>query len=399
MKIFLADTSFPLSKQDNAGMSVKCVAWQLQKNGIELVSQPHNADLIFLSSVHPLTAPYAERLKSYKIPIVFGGFGALSPSIYLNFCDFVVLGDGDRVFKEMAKGGHFEDLPNVLTKGKASVDIDQNFPFDCPPIQQEDGSYSVWCGRGCKNKCFFCQTGWALMYKENPVPPIYIANGLLKQGKKISYLSNDLLQHTFYSSLPNVMHGSYSIKFLKKNGLPPARLIRIGVEGVSQRLRTLVNKPIMTDDLVKCSSWLNQNKKGVRWFLIAGLPTEQASDWEELKDAVMFWKKITPKGVLELSFTAWCPDPATPLAIMPLNDQYYEHFLSFKEWFFSGIGFSNKIKLYSPQAPEKRLEKAIFSMNLEKEQLYSGGYWGGNDVVNYPYKKQVREFSQKIYLN
>ena len=390
MKVCVIDTSFPLEKQQNRGMAVKCVLWQLSKYDIEVTENLLSADLFLLSSVHPLTAKYGERLKKYKKPIIFGGAGALSPSAYLHFGDFVVCGDGDAVFKALSKGRDISSLPNVLVHGKKNVEIDQSFPFQCPPIQQEDGSFSVWCGRGCKNKCYFCQTGWALEFQENPISPEYIARNLIKQGRKISYLSNDLLQHSFYEKLPAVAHGSYSIRFMKKNGLPPARLIRIGVEGISERLRTFVNKPISREDLVKCSSWLNQNKKGVRWFLIAGLPTETADDWEELKDSIMFWKKITPIGVLELSFTAWCPDPATPLAVMPLNDDYYERFLGFKEWFFSGVGFSNKIKLYAPQSPKTRLEKAMFSMDIEKDTLYRGGYKeNGNSIVNYPYKKAV----------
>lgn len=397
MKIFIADTTFPINQQSNAGMSVKCVKWQLQKYQIDVINDPSQSDYIFLSSVHPVTAKYGEKLKRYKKPIVFGGAGTLSPSAYLHYGDFVVLGDGENVFQYMAEGKDISALSNVLVSGKKEVEINQHFPFNCPPIQQEDGSFSVWCGRGCKNKCYFCQTGWALKYQENPSSP-FVANGLLKQGHKISYLSNDLLQHSFYKLLPSVLHGSYSIRFIQKNGLPPARLIRIGVEGISERLRTLVNKPISFDDIVKCTSWLNQNKKGVRWFLIAGLPTEQTDDWEELKESVMMWKKITPKGVLELSFTAWCPDPATPFATMPLDDSYYDRFLSFKEWFFSGVGFSNRIKLYSPQNPKTRLDKAIHSMDSDKQSLYSGGNFGGNNIVNYPFKPLAQKIAKELLL-
>lgn len=398
MKICVLDSAFPLNKQLSAGMAVKTVLWQMEKIGIQTTTDPKLADLICISSVHPITAKYANKFKKLNKPIIFGGAGCLSPAYYLNYGDYVILGDGENVFNHIKNKGlkDIELLDNVLVKGKKSVKINQDFPFNAPVIQQEDGAYSIWCGRGCKNKCFFCQTGWALEYQENPTPPIDKAKTLIKNGKKISYLSNDVLQHTFYDKLPKVEHGSYSIKYMAKHGLPPARLIRIGVEGVSERLRAFVNKPISKNDLIKATAWLNQNKKGVRWFMIAGLPSETKEDWNELKDAIMQWKKYTDRGVLELSFTAWCPDPATPLSTCKLDDSYYDNFNEFKEWFFSGIGYSNRIKLYNPQSPVTRLEKAICSMDLSKEELYMGGSLGGNSVVEYPYKTQVLKIIDKL---
>jgi len=397
MKFFLADTSFPLKKQSSAGMGMKCVQWQLLQHSADIVRDPRQADWIFLSSVHPQTAIYARKFRGMKGKVIFGGPGALSPSYYLHFANYVCVGDSQKLVKSIINCQEIEPLDNVLTENKESVTVDENFPFQCPPIQQEDGSFSVWCGRGCKNNCYFCHTGWALTYKESPNHPENIAKGLLARGSKISYLSNDLLQHSFYAKLPHVAHGSYSVRFLRKNGLPPARLVRLGVEGVSSRLRTYVKKPISFDDLVKCTSWLNQNKKGVRWFLIAGLPTETSEDWTELKSAIMMWKKITPKGVLELSFTAWCPDPSTPLAIMPLNDDYYQNFVEFREWFFRGVGFSNRIKLYQPRKPESRLKMAVCSMDSNKQSLNSGGIWGGNSIVQYPFKNKVRKLGDNLF--
>lgn len=130
--------------------------------------------------------------------------------------------------------------------------------------------------------------------------------------------------------------------------------------------------------------------------MIAGLPGETKDDWEELKDVVLRWKSITSKGVLALSFTAFSPDPATPLSIEPITDDYWDYFLDFKEWFFGGKGWSNRIKLMNPQQPKTRMQKAIFSMGLSEQQLRRGGYFSPNwERLSYPYKQKVEQKMRK----
>lgn len=378
-------------------MSVKCLEWLCQKHNIQVVNIQSSPDFILISSVHPETATYAERFKKYNIPIIFGGAGAYSPSHYLRYGDAVVCGDAEDFLIQLLRGVKFWEISNVMTNDSNSVEIDHNFPYDCPPIQREDHSFSVWCGRGCKKKCFFCPTGWSTKYSENPGRPDLIARRLLKQDKKISYLSNDVNQHSFYKKMPIIGHGSYSIDFIKQNGIPPARLIRLGVEGVSERLRGFVSKPISSKDLVECTSWLNQNKRGVRWFLIAGLPTETEEDWQELKEDIMTWKRLTPRGVLEISFSAFIPYPATPLGIMPIDNKYYDRFENFKTWFFKGIGFSPRVKIHNPLMPAHRLKMAMAAMDLDEKSLFSGGDWGKNQIVNYPFKKQSMQIGFDLF--
>ena len=402
MRFAILDACFPVHKQAGRGMAAEYLAWELRRNGTREYP-PAEADAILITCTSPIDCDYVRRIKT-KYPhkaIVVGGAGSTSPYSLGLHGDVVCVGDGQIFMRILIHEGleAARALPNAWVHGETRpVEIDQGFPWDCPPIMAEDGAVRVWCGRGCKNKCAFCQTGWAHTYAENPDPERLLAQirRLRAAGQKVNYLSNDLAQHSFFKRLPPVEHGSYSVKYLREYGLPPARQVRLGIEGVSERLRNLVNKPISHDDLVKCTAWLNANGRGVRWFLIAGLPGETADDWEELKAAVMRWKEITPKGVLALSFTAWCPDPATPLAIMPLRDDYWENFLRFKEWFFGGIGWSNRVKLMSPQQPKARLAKAIAAMGLTEKQLRDGGNWGPNDRVNYPYKTAAKKLAESI---
>lgn len=394
MKYSILDACFSESHQSGRGMSALYLAWELTRHGIS-ESSVSDSDVILVSCQSVEASHFLETLrKKYPTKIIIsGGAASTSPYSIGMYSDIVCVGDGQAFLDTLFMGGvsSTKQLSNSWIHGETRrVEIDQNFPWNMPPIQAEDGAYRLWAGRGCRNKCKFCQTGWAYQYTENPDPNNMIlqANNLLNTGKKIAYLSNDVSQHTFYKQLPSTEHGSYSIGYLKKSGaLPPARQIRLGVEGVSERLRKSVSKPITDIDLLGCTQWLNKNGKSVRWFMIAGLPGETADDWRQLKDIIQKWKLETPKGVLALSFTAFCPDPATPFSTAAIADYYWNYYTDFKEWFFGGKGFSNRIKLMNPQQPKSRMEKAILSMGLSEQQLREGGHISPNARLLYPYQK------------
>jgi len=396
VKYSIFDACFSEQKQAGRGMSASYLAWELARHGITECSI-NESDCI-LATCQSTEAAEAIRLLRKRYPskkIICGGAASTSPYSLGLWCYVVCVGDGQRFLGMLFQNGYeaARQLPNAWINGdERRVSIDQGFPWDMPPIQAEDGAYRLWCGRGCKHKCKFCQTGWAYEYSENPNPQSLqdTAKRMIDGGKKVAYLSNDVMQHSFYASLPPTEHGSYSVAFLKKHGLPPARQVRIGVEGVSERLRRSVSKPISDEDLIGCTRWLNANGKSVRWFMIAGLPGETDEDWQHLRDIIQRWKTLTPKGVLALSFTAFCPDPATPFATVALDDGYWTRFLDFREWFFSGRGWSNRVKIMQPQQPDSRLKKAMLSMGLSELQLREGGYISPNSRLLYPYADKIR---------
>jgi len=401
MKFAILDACFPITNQHAVGMAATYLKWKFSKAKIAPVACDQ-ADIILITIVDPRQENYIARVRQkYKTARIYvGGAGALSPYTPGMHCDAICVGNGDRFIDTLIKDGpdRAEALPEAwIHKGIKKVDVADGFPWECPPIQGEDGAFRVWCGKGCKKKCYFCQTGWAIKYEENPDPYKMILQiaDLKKAGKKVAYLSNDPLQHSFYFRLPKVDHGSYSLEYMKKHGLPSARQIRIGIEGVSERLRKSVNKPLSNEDLMNSAVWLNRNHKSVRWFLIAGLPSENDSDWEELRSSVSGWKKLSDKGVIALSFTAWQPEPASPLAIMPLDDSYWERFEAFSEWFFAGRGWSNRIKIMKPAQPQSRLKASMARMGLSKNELKKGGNWGPNARVNYPYRDAAVRISQR----
>ena len=391
MKLSIIDACFPIGRQ-SSGLAALWLHHYAAQLGAVIVP-PGEADVCAVTCVDPRNGATCAQIRKRwpHLSIVAGGAGALSPYSIGLHADAVCVGNGERFIETLCRDGlsAAKKLPETWVHGETRpVEIASGFPWTCPPIQAEDGSYRVWCGRGCKKRCAFCQTGWAQVYEENPDPSFLVdqIGALRRSGKRVAYLSNDPMQHSFFNRLPAVEHGSYSLDFIRRHGIPPARQIRLGVEGVSERLRRYVGKPVAHSDLVKATAWLNGLGKSVRWFMIAGLPGENASDWGELRTAVMDWKRICAKGVLALSFTAWQPEPATPLGIAPVMDDYWAQWEAFREWFFSGTGWSNRVKLMAPAAPKTRMESAVARMGLTESQLRIGGEWGPNNRVSYPHK-------------
>jgi len=388
----IIDLSLPTAKQDNRGLAAQWLTVNLGRAGLK-EHTIDDANIVLCTAVHPQAAVRIDRLrKAYPRAVyIVGGAAATSPASMGHICN-VVLGDSRGFIEKLARGGIGAAMQcsNVWRDGDtARVEIDQSFPWDMPPLRQETGAVAFVCGRGCKHKCRFCQTSWAYTEQEhaNPGRLVSAIKKQVKSGNKVNYISNDISAHAFTSKLPKVGVASMSIDYMRKNGLPPSRQVRIGVEGVSERLRAKCKKPTTTKDLVDCASWLNKNGRSVRWFFIAGLPGETEDDWTELVDAVQTWKRVTPKGVLALSFTAFCPDPATPWCDAGIGDGYYDRWLKFKSWFFDGGGWSNRVKLMAPQGVATLREKAAWSLGLSIDDACNGGIMTPNARVLYPYRK------------
>ena len=404
MTYCVIDACFPVARQ-SYGVACQWLLYELEKAGASLAAVGV-ADVILISCVDPRNAKVIRSLRSKnkRATIIAGGPGALSPATLARYADIVCVGNGQRMITTLLNDGveSAAGLPEAYIDGESRpVEVAAGFPWRVPPIEGEDGRFRVWCGVGCKRKCGYCQTGWAIPWHENPCfeDVIQSVRRLDSKGKQWSYVSNDINQHAWVDRLPETASGSYTLDGIRKHGIPKVRQVRIGVEGVSARLRSYVGKPIKTDDIVRASTWLGQNGKSVRWFMIAGLPTETVDDWGELKDAIQHWRRISSKGVLGLSFTAWQTEPATPLGAYPVTDDYWQRWEEFREWFFSGGGWSNRIKLMPPAKPETRMTSCVARMATTEQVIRKGGDWGPNDRVEYPYKalrnRQAQRYAQE----
>lgn len=219
-KLSILDACFPIDNQSH-GLAAKWLEWEVNKCGAEIVN-PEQADVILVTCVDPRNARFIGRVKKkYAAPIIAGGPGALAPYSIGKQATAVIVGDGSEFISDLVKYGLDTAIcrPEVWIDGESrNVVPKTGFPWNCPPIQGEDGVYRVWLGKGCKKHCAFCQTGWSTKFEENPNPEKLHASikSLERQKKRFSYLTNDPGQHHFYRNLPAVEHGSFSLQYIKK---------------------------------------------------------------------------------------------------------------------------------------------------------------------------------------
>lgn len=411
MRIGQLDTAY--KKSELLGLGQSWLKWELQQHGVETVP-PGSADVV-LASVQSQQAigELKRELKRNGVdprrtPVVLGGPGAYAPAVFDGSAAVACVGEGRRFVATLVADGldAAKQLPNSWVPGEAREVIpDTDFPWDCPPIKYQDGTTRLWVSRGCKRKCLFCQTGWESAYRRNDgMDGVYqVAARLAASGDAPYFQTNDWGELD-WTRVPPTPHLSITHQCLAKlmGGvhLAKVRSLRFGVEGVSERIRAALHKPIGTAALVEDTRTLLHMGKTVRWFMIAGLPGETDADWQELRECVLWLKRNVAKGAVMLHFHAFIPHPAAPLSCLPLADEYWGHFDEFRRWFFDGPGLTNRVQIMPCAKPPTRLKQAMESMACSEENLRRGwlNYNSPNERVRYLLTPEKRRHLARRYM-
>jgi radical SAM superfamily enzyme YgiQ (UPF0313 family) len=378
--------------------------WELQQAGIDPVT-PEQADIVLItvSSQQGLGRVKSEHRKVKRTnpnaKIVIGGGGCYGPAVFDPYADMICVGEGPNFIRTLLRSGYdaAAQTPEAWIPGQTRVVIPaQGFPWELPPLNHPDGTVRLFGSRGCKFNCLFCQTGWENTYRPNPDPFRLSSqiDAMQQAGRRLAIVTNDAAEeHVQLRGQQEFI--SVTLHNTMKNLLPLTREqtkgVRFGVEGVSERLRKAVGKPIPSDDLLATSIELLKNGVGVRWFFIPGLPGETDADWDELRRCVIEIKRHVAKGVVMMNFHAFIPQPATPLCVLPLVDEYWERYDEFRRWFFHGMGFTRRVQLVNPARYAGRLERAKESMAATEEELRRGWFEYDNPNWRIQYNKTPDE--------
>jgi len=393
---FYAIIDMAYTKAKYSGLAASWLRWELEMMNVRL-AEPKDADIILVTVSSQQKAKSVRHrtrhLRRAGKSIVVGGAGGYGPAIFDGTADVVCVGEGRRFIRTLViEGeGHAKRLPEAWVPGDTRPVIpNADFPWDMPPVLYPDGKYRVFVARGCKHKCLFCQTGFEQSYNKTVSPHKAIAqcNALHAQGKKFELVTNDagaddIVQHVNGGALL----ASYRFSYLRS--MPVRRLptvVRIGVEGVSERLRRAVGKPIKTGDLVELIHRLFSSGKTVKLYFIAGLPFESGADWEEIDELIKGIGRA-PKGICHMTFHSFIPQPAAPLSVIPLDDVYWETEEAACRRFFSGSLFTRRVNWVKPAQYKTRLENAILSMAATERELRRG--WWHQDNPNWRVKYQA----------
>lgn len=391
MKLAIIDVNY--SKERFVGLAATWLLWELSKKNIIPV-EPEQADILLftISSQQGVSKLRGKlrRIKNNNAKIVIGGGGCYAPAIFNELIDVACVGEGTRFIHVLLERGLDAacGLPEAwLPNETRDVIPYEDFPWNVPPLKHPDGTVRVFGSRGCKRKCLFCQTGWESSYRINPNfnKLQRQIDRLIKNGHRVALITNDGAEESIR------IKGQQEFLSMTLDGLlkifPITRRItkgvRIGVEGISERLRKAVGKPIRNEDLLNVTFNCLSNGVGVRWFFIPGLPGEQDKDYEELRWLVRELKKL-PKGCVMMNFHSFIPQPATPLSILPLDNLYWERFDEFRRWFFHGPGFTRHVQIVAPCQYKGRLKRAKESMCATELELKKG--WFNKKNINWRIK-------------
>jgi hypothetical protein len=187
--------------------------------------------------------------------------------------------------------------------------------------------------RGCKYKCHYCQYAWMKPYREQDADWI-IAQVRGMAGGRVRMSSADIPQHRRATEIASACKAA-GVTVANQDGalLTVARddgrlgkMQRFGIDGMSERLRKMVHKPIKSDWLVERMA--DYARRGVTRCLaynLFGLPTETPDDFTEWDATVRRIVEAVGKGFTWVtSWNAFLPMPMTPLANSPSswrNDQ------------------------------------------------------------------------------
>lgn len=335
-----------------------------------------------------------------RIVIVGGNTATTNPSAIMPFCDYIFLGDGENW------NGSFESdyLINCKNPEKKKISICKDIsPFEYEDVQSNRRSFCE-ISRGCKNKCLFCQYGWLKPYRECDIENIKV---IIKSAKtkSIRFFSADRFQHSRYLDIRAIIQkkgscdtgSDMSIKYILKHPdfLKYTKKVRVGVEGMSERLRSLVGKKYTNDELITFIKLISDSGiKCLDFYMIYGLPTEQKEDIEQFKELLLKFDLILPFGyVIAIHWNAFTPSAMTPFQWESSSFNYNAN--NINKILFHDLG-NKRIKVYNK--PKLTSDKTILSRML----AIRGGIENAKLIYNFAFNKPAflkqPDFILKQYL-
>ena len=296
----------------NAGMTVVVDILRRAGYKVEYASSAtvHKYDWVLVSITSDCDWwPFiAERVRwregNYKV--IAGGAGVLNVRPFLPFVDYFVLGRAEGVIDQLIKGN--VDHPSIVD----SETFDPNrsyylnqatspYPHE---IELENGQIYKEGMIGCNHRCLFCGYTWHRRHSGGA----FRFGDLWNKNKDVEIAL---------------------LNYAKGQRVNLNKLRTTAIDGLSERIRFMVNKKITRDtlkgfvrDLATCDK-----PHQVKFYNIIGYPTETEGDWwefvEDIKAVDTKLPKTTKQTGILLHSTPFRAMPATPAACWPMSYRNY----------------------------------------------------------------------------
>lgn len=285
------------------------------------IDSVHEYDIVLVS----LTAsidwwPFIqERMKwkkgNYKVFI--GGAGVMHVQPFLDFADYFFLGRGEDTVPHMVEmlDGKSGEIPSSVIESKT---FDPNKLYYIQQAKCEYPHEIVSEGLkkgykedaiGCNHKCLFCGYTWHRKFNSKE-------NYYSQKGGQVDMANRE-------RAILDIVQGKGNVNY--------KMLRNTAVDGLSERLRYMVNKRIKNEHIIKFFQEMCEtegNGHQIRMYNILGYPTETEEDWYEFKETVIEADKHCRKGgekkwYIVIHSTPFKPVPASPLACSPISRKNY----------------------------------------------------------------------------
>lgn len=311
----------------------------------------HLVDLLERAGV-PLLA--ADRDDRHPL-VAFGGAVSITPEPMAPFADVLALGDGEVTGVALARwAAHGRAVAMREARGRPGYYVPL---LDAPPTSfsrveaplvpvavepGERGSPTIELARGCKSKCAFCPIGWSGgSYREatpEQIRPLLDRH----RGRPVNLFAPDYSSVSWSLDADAAMdaasctpRGRDARMDATDRALIRGAAVReysFGVEGLSERLRRAIGKPLDTERIVRTMAALS-NVGTIKWYLIFALPGEADADRAEFRALLAEVRRVYA-GRLDLTLTHFQSVPHTPLqwASNHFDDDAYAWVMDLRAW-------------------------------------------------------------------
>lgn len=274
--------------------------------------------------------------------IVFGGQAMISPALFADFADIIALGDGEYTGVEIARllDQHNGNKGAVLTALAWREGFWVQAAEDAPTITRAEAQIvepliprdlthfaTVEVARGCASKCAFCPIGWAGGTYREADPSLVRTRAEQFRGSTVNFFAPDYSSMSTVSEIEQIIRDTgcrqagrdarldSTRRMLQKGG--EVREFAFGIEGVSERIREGIGKPLADDKILDVMDSLRGVPK-IRWYLIVGFPGEDQRDYAAWWSLIDKLHSVRP-GAMDFTFTHLQSVPHTPLDLIDNN--------------------------------------------------------------------------------
>lgn len=320
-RVCFFDLSAGKSRAKFSAYTPKAMVFFSEKHGVPVVGDPADLasfDVVFFS-LHCFRDFYKiARLAQYKRPgqeWVAGGNACATPTGVSWIMDHIWIGDCRASFPRILAGER--DLPGMWSaKNPDRVIRYVDEDIDPEPLSASE----IEMSKGCPRRCLFCIHPWRHHYQEAPKEKIqdFIR---AHPGRGVGLVSNSSDDVSYYDEIAATLTEAGKTDMIVSNavqGLTEAvvsqrkREMLLGVEGMSERLRWAVNKPIPRETYRAKLDLCLRHGKQIRTVYQLNLPGEEARDFDELVDDITYMRRQFTKGSWAIPFIPNQPSAHTP---------------------------------------------------------------------------------------